>query len=192
MRSRIAVLLLLIAIACSASAEDETDQFSESKQNWTRRLEQEKFRFPDRHATVVDSLINYRGDGQVQLLYDGEKARGAITIRFVRDTKVLAEFRGHAKSAFVERGGTLYFVRYGPHSSGASLVAYDMRRGKELWTRNVEGLGPVEHSAYVNSVVIEDVNGDVRVLGRESFGDYAEVFEGKTGERLAHKIYERH
>ncbi len=174
MRYTFAVLVVGWFAVSASVADDPPDPLAGKKEVWRNVLDREEFRFPAPKAGVLDSVTQYSGDCQIHLIRDVAKWRQALTIRFVREGKTVVEFDGHTESAFLEAGGVLYFLHFNPSSSGARVSAHDLTTGKKLWMTSLNALGPVQHSGYRNSTVIEEGDGVVRVFGRESYGDYAE------------------
>lgn len=191
MRYAFAVLVVGWFAIRASIAGDPPDPLATNKELWRNVLNREAFRFPAPKFGVLDSVTRYSGDCQIHLVQDAAKSRQGLTIKFVRGGKTVVEFDGHAKSAFLEAGGVLYFLHFHPSSSGAQVSAHDLTSGKKVWMTNLTALGPIEHSAYGNTTVIEEGEGVIRVFGRESYGDYAEVLDQKTGVVLAHKVYSR-
>lgn len=85
----------------------------------------------------------------------------------------------------------LYFALYGARSNGCAVVAYDLKTGDELWKRRLEGVGFVSHSAYVNYVNLEANDYCVAIFGHESYGDYLEVLDAKSGKLIANKVFRK-
>lgn len=69
-----------------------------------------------------------------------------------------------------------------------SLVAFDLKRRKQLWRVNLKGVGPVAHSKYRNRINLRAGPGQaVTVFGWESQGRYIEVVDLKNGKTLTHR-----
>src|SRR5206468_2871000 len=117
---------------------------------------------------------------------------------FVRQGKPLFAIEGHTGSVFGADKDVLYFAQFSRCGSGCTVVAHELTTGAKLWETKLSAVGTPQHSAYLNQVtmgVSKTPGGDSedeRVLfitGRESFGDYVEVLDCKTGTPLAHKVY---
>ncbi len=94
--------------------------------------------------------------------------------------------------ALATDGERLFVVDYCAISSGASVTAYDVARGRFLWTRALYALGPVSHSEYYNDVDVRvdgslGQNGAVVVSGWEAYGKYVEVLDPATGVDLGNR-----
>jgi hypothetical protein len=93
---------------------------------------------------------------------------------------------------FIGRKDVLYRADYSSNSSGCSVVAFDLKAGKELWKAELKGLGPIRHWKYCNRVLMERVDDTVfAVYGQESAGRYVELVEFKTGRTVGHKVFPR-
>jgi hypothetical protein len=93
---------------------------------------------------------------------------------------------------FVRDGDTLYLADFSPISSGCRVLAYDLAGRKQLWRAGLKGLGPVDHSKYRNSVTIKVRNGIVEIHSVESYGEYFEELDAKTGATVGHRIVWRY
>jgi hypothetical protein len=119
--------------------------------------------------------------------------------RFVRDGRQVLSLKGHTGPAFTSHGNVLYFADFALSSTGCSVVAYNLTSGEELWRTRLSHEQPAGHSAYRNLVLIrmsrekevmsETEGSAVIVTGQESYCDYIEVLDAKTGEMLALRNY---
>jgi hypothetical protein len=106
--------------------------------------------------------------------------------------KVRCAWEEHGHGVFLVRDQVLYRADYLAHSSGCSVVAFDLKAGKELWKATLKGLGPIDHSKYHNRVRMERVDDAVfAVYGQESAGRYVELVDFKTGRTVGHKVFPR-
>jgi hypothetical protein len=95
------------------------------------------------------------------------------------------------RTALARWKNTLFVAEYNPISSGCSIGAYSLETGAKLWDTGLEGLGPVSHSKYSNTVQLE-VMGDVLVVrGYEAYGKYIECLAAKTGKAVYHEKLEK-
>jgi hypothetical protein len=74
-------------------------------------------------------------------------------------------------------------------SSGCNVISYDLKKDKQLWKTELKGLGPIDHSKYYNSVILELKDDAIRILGKETAGRYVEYLDPKTGKTVGHKIF---
>ena len=84
--------------------------------------------------------------------------------------------------------GTLYSARISNISSGCILYAFDLRTGAQRWTTPLTGLGPIDHSEYLNAVELRMIDGRPVVFGWESSGRYIEAVDRTTGVTAFHLI----
>jgi hypothetical protein len=71
------------------------------------------------------------------------------------------------------------------------LAAYDLTSGRELWQSTLKGIGGVKYSAYRNLVNMGLAGEAISIQGHESYGDYLEILDRKTGKRLAHRVFRK-
>ena len=140
-------------------------------------------------ASVGDSFLKFPNTYQVELIRKKNKY-GEITIRLVDDGKELYAWEGHYRSVFSLNGDVLVYADFHPSRNGCSVVAFDLKKQKQLWKTDLKGLGPIPHFRYSNSVTLEIINNDaVRVFGNESAGQYLEIVDLKTGNTVGHRKY---
>jgi glucose dehydrogenase len=105
---------------------------------------------------------------------------------------------GHAESVFRTDGNVLFFASFPTFTQGCTVFAYDLTTGKKMWETKLNAVPKVGHTAYRNQVTMElssfaelgkEGEGAIKIVGRESFGDYVEVLDRATGKVLAHKVY---
>jgi hypothetical protein len=117
--------------------------------------------------------------------------RENLTFKIFHGEKEVYTWLGHVNSVFRIQEDRLYFARFHPSASGGSVVAVDLITGKELWDSPLQGIGPVQHSAYLNLMNL-DANFDVVwVWGNESNGRYLEYKDVTTGKTIGRRIFSR-
>ena len=131
----------------------------------------------------------YKGDYEIELLPPPEGNTGSLNIRFYFNDKEVHSILGHAGTVFGERNNVVYYADFTPHSSGCTVIAYDMKAKKQLWKTDLKGLGPISHTKYHNAVILEVKDEVVRVLGQESAGNYLEYVDLKSGKTVANRVY---
>jgi outer membrane protein assembly factor BamB len=169
------------------------DTLGQGGQDWQRILNNTPFHFKKAEADAMFSLARFAGNCQVDVMWDWSDL-WRYTFTFARAGKKILVLKGHHGSVFQELHGTLYFAHYNMSSDGCTVVAYDLNDGRELWRIELEAVGRVQHFGYRNTVTLDvgsfgkgqDV---VYIVGSESYGDYAEVLDAKSGKRLAHRVY---
>lgn len=186
------VLLGLLLVASGSHGEAETGDRTQRATELQQGLEHTEFRFNEGEAGLVYSLSQFRANCQIRMTYDPAKW-WMLTFEFVRSGKTVVSIEGHAHSVFRADGDVLYFARFSTSSDGCVVAAYDLAGGGQLWSTPVQGVGPVQHSAYRNEVTMaiagDNQSGTVSIKGQESYGDYTDILDRKTGALLAHKIY---
>ncbi len=90
---------------------------------------------------------------------------------------------GHA----VQRDDMLYLAHGCSITAGARLHALSLTEGSWQWNTQLQGLGPIAHSAYSNRVRLEWTDGRLFVYGDEAMGRYLEAVEPETGRTLVTK-----
>jgi len=78
----------------------------------------------------------------------------------------------------------LYIANYHPIATGSSLHCFDMEKGEIKWTAEVLQIN-TSHSKYYNSVTLSLYKDKLIMEGNEAHGDYVQIFDLQTGERLA-------
>jgi|GEM_PF-4377707 len=101
------------------------------------------------------------------------------------------------QAALVIHKEHLYVVHHSLIATGAMAMAFDIRTGKELWKKALEGVGRVSHSKYRNEVQVRIAQGltgsHLVVYGRESSGRYIETLDLSSGRQLSnHKLESRY
>jgi len=78
----------------------------------------------------------------------------------------------------------LYIANYHPIATGSSLHCFDMEKGEIKWTADVLQVFAA-HSEYENQVTLSFYKDKLIMEGNESYGDYLQIFDPESGERLA-------
>ncbi len=191
--------LSLLVGACIALIVVEVATFADDRLERREKVCQEAldltpFLFKDKEADAEYSLKQVAGHSSVQML---SSPSGKATFKFVRNGKVVLTLEGSLQSVFRIQKNALFFAHFTPTRTGCEVAAYDLASGKEIWRTKLEGLGRIGHEQYRNRVTIDLSGGDgkedgvVTVTGKETYGDYREVLDQKTGKQLAHRVYRR-
>jgi len=176
----LASTVLLLAGATSASAQDYQKTAADTAWSWSAE-----------RASVSDSYLKFPNTYGIELIRKKNKY-GEITIRIMDDGKELVAWEGHNRSVFTLQGDVLVYADFHPSSTGCSVVAFDLKAKKQLWKTQLHGIGPVTHFRYSNLVTLEIINNDaVQVFGNESFGQYLEIVDLKTGKTVGHRKYKK-
>ena len=157
-------------------------------QDYQKRADDTPWSWSAERASVVDSLLRFSKDYQVELIR--KKNKYDFTLRLVDDGKELYTWEAHYRSVFSLSGDVLVYADFLPSRTGCSVVAYDLKKQKQLWKTDLEGHGPISHTRYSNWVNLEVINNEVvRVFGNESAGKYLEFVDLKTGKTVGHRVY---
>lgn len=142
------------------------------------------WRFP-KGDHLPSCLDRHSSDYQIAEWKEG----GETTISITQGDKELFSYLSHSEPSYIEDGGTFYYALYNYGTSGCTLLAYDLRAGKQLWERRLKGLRPITHEKYRNQVWIEPLDeATVIVFGNEAYGQYVEIVDRKTGKTVGHKV----
>jgi hypothetical protein len=140
-------------------------------------------------SDTADLEPDYQLHLKLTPLRDGRRRMRAI-VETADGKQQLYEWDVRDSLPFVVRDHVFYRAEYHPSSTGCSVLAFDLKAGKELWNAKLKGLGPIDHSKYRNRVRMEKVDDTVfAVYGDESAGKYVELVEYATGRTLGHKVF---
>lgn len=122
---------------------------------------------------------------------DASRTRVACSVDGTRLWGVDLADRFVPGGALATDGERLFVAEYCAISSGATVSAYDLARGRFLWKTTLHALGPVAHSEYYSDVDlrVDGAGGKARVVvsGWEAYGRYVEVLDSATGEDLGNR-----
>ncbi len=188
--------MILLAVAAPTRADDP---LKERKKAWQGELDAvPEFVFHKEWANPLQSLIGHGADCEIRITREPkqpvQELGNLLTFEFVRDGKVILTLRGSIWTVFRAVKDRVYFAIYHPATMGGDIAAYDLTTGKRLWQTRLEAAGYIQHSAYMNLInmsMSERPNEDpvVWITGQETYGDYMEVLDAKTGTRLAHRLF---
>lgn len=183
---------------CSGEASAESQPLDAQREAWSRTLEERPFGFADHYSGLLASLRQFSADAKVHVIFDPTH-KSTLKFHFTHNDRELVRLKGHDQSAFATYDNLLYFAHYPTDSDGCKVAAYDLATGKQLWKTELHQPRPRGHSGYRNLVAMRlsgageidgGSNGDAIIItGKESFCDYVEVLDRKTGASLAMKAY---
>lgn len=170
--------------------EDEVreDQVQDAKGRWQEYLDNKEFDFREEETNIFYTLRKFDGDCQIHLVLNQPRRR-SIDFRFVRDGKTVLSVPSAEYVPFRHADNVVYFVHHSFSSGGGWIVAYDLITGERLWQTRLKAVNLGMHSAYRNQVNLRLREDVVHVLGHEGDGDYEEILDRKTGERLAYRVF---
>ncbi|NRA12854.1 MAG: hypothetical protein HRT57_12930 [Crocinitomicaceae bacterium] len=91
---------------------------------------------------------------------------------------------GMPECSFLLHDSLLYIANYHPISTGAGLHCLDLRTNKLIWSADVIQVN-ADHSKYSNHVSLSLYKNKLLMEGTEMNGEYLQVFDFKSGERLS-------
>ncbi len=153
------------------------------------------FHFTEDRANPFSSIFDFNGACDIHV-NSRLKNYPVLTFKFVLKRERAIVIQGHTRSGFCtdDSGKVLFFAQFPHNGTGCTILAYSLQNGKELWKTRLHALGitkQIDHLRYSNKVDISARLDSVRVWGRESFGDYSEKLDPRTGKIVAHKVYPR-
>lgn len=129
---------------------------------------------------------HFTNDYEVELLKK-DKYHSAIKIRDKSGRVVFSFEEGRLSLVFTRWRDTLFVAAHSHIASGCEVVAVDLQSGKTLWKTRLQGIGPIEHSQYLNRINIDTDGKRIIVYGNEANGRYIEHLDLKTGKMLVNK-----
>ena len=173
--------LLAVAVLFAAPAPVRED--------YQKMADQAPWQWSDERATAEGAAKRLTGRYGADV--EPHDTWGGAVLRVVKDGAVVHFFDGHQRTVFAVRDDILYYADFHPSSSGCAVVAFDLRKKTQLWKTHLKGLGGVDHSKYHNAVNLDLEKSAVCVRGKESFGNYIEFVDLRTGKTVGHKVYPR-
>jgi hypothetical protein len=185
---------MFLALALAASAPVP---IAPPTADWKPALLERAFEFDADHAGARNSVAAAKRSGLTAECVEEPQITGQVTFTFQKKGGPKLTIAGHPATPVVVRGDGLYVADFQGASSGCKVVAYDLTTGKKAWTKELEGLGPIDHSKYRNRVAMAVEKHPTQnhfalvIVGWESAGRYVEVLDPVSGKQLAHKKYDR-
>jgi hypothetical protein len=198
-----------MAAGQNPAAEKKLASVVERKEAWNDKLESmpvafDLFANQAAFSSVDQSLksLIYKSDHlNVHLVFDPQHYNQLVFRFFDKDREIIS-LRGHRYSSFRVEGDLLFFADYLPDGPGCAIAAYDLTTGKEVWRTTLHQKQPQGASAYRNRVNMllhsgyalptqkkKGAGSTLQITGSESYCDYIEVLDAKTGASLAIKHY---
>jgi hypothetical protein len=164
---RFAVALALSLSLVPAFAEDAVP---EAAREWS---------WSEERASLARCVKRELSKDEACLVEDGKLA-------ILKDGKKVLELALHENTSLARAGTTLLVAEFSRAASGGAVAAHDLATGKLLWRTNLEGLGTIFHSAYLNAITLEVIEKVVVARGNESAGRYVECLDLATGKQRLH------
>jgi len=113
-----------------------------------------------------------------------------LKIRILDNGREVYSCGAHWRTVFTQVGQERLFVaQFGTTFDGCTIVAVDLKKGKELWHSRLKATSPRMYSKFSNRVTIETDRKVLTVHGHESFGDYLEFVDVESGKTLGHREF---
>jgi hypothetical protein len=157
------------------------------REDYQKKADAAPWQWSDGRASAADSARRLKGDYQAEV--ESRGMFGEVVIRIRKGGAAVHSFPGHVGTVFAVRADVLYSAQFSRSAPGCAVAAYDLREKKQLWTATLRGLGPIEHSAYRNAVLLDLDTQAVCVRGNECLGRYIEYVDLRTGKTVGHKRY---
>lgn len=150
-----------------------------------------------RAAVAAPAEIPWQWERAPELFPRVDLAVGKYVVA-VKQKKLM--LRGPSWSVVVGRGGDrsgaalgvdgarVFVASYIRLASSCQLAAFDAASGKPLWSVDLDGIGPIGHSAYSNHVQMRIIGGHPTVFGNESAKRYIEQRDAATGALVSHRL----
>jgi hypothetical protein len=145
------------------------------------------FHFKPAEASLAYSIGQYKGNAVLKV--ERLQFPGDAKLRFSCENRETLVLSAHEGTVFRASGNTLYFAAFQSCSAGCTVIAYDLNDGKTIWSTHLKSAQCFMHFAYCNRVTLDLSSDAVTVTGSESYGDYVEVLDRRTGKSIAHRIY---
>ena len=156
--------------------------------DWAQRAKETLWTWPHQEPSLFQSTM--RVSGPYKIILEHEKNEQFI-VKVMRDERLLLRLKAHSASVFEICGSKLVYAEFTPSVTGCTVIAFDLEKQKQLWAVDLEGIGPISHSAYHNRVFLGIVYRVVNVYGWESAGKYLEYLDLESGKVLGHRLFEK-
>jgi hypothetical protein len=174
----VCLITFMAAAACLVLQQDES-------------LLPDSFSFRQEKANPFYCLSQFYANCEVHIVKKPERP-GELRFRFVRAGKEILNLAGHPATVFSSDADTLFFAHFSDVSMGCTIAAYDLNDGSLRWKTELKGVNEeLAHLGYVNKVTMGLSSRFVSITGQESYGDYVEILDRKTGALRAHKVYRK-
>lgn len=121
-----------------------------------------------------------KGDSHAELRR--ELSKGGVSQVVWRTAIKARQWTDLAGAAMIVSGDTIFVARYNRIATGCTLRAFSTADGKERWSVQLVGIGPIGHSKWFNRVQLDMESNNPVVFGNEGPGrGYIEVRSAKTG-----------
>ena len=112
----------------------------------------------------------------------------SINVSISAGGKTRFEWETHDEGTFAFSGDLLIYSNHHRNATGCEIRAVDLAEGTTLWSTQLKGVGPVEHSKYRNRINLSLSDGKITIYGNESSGQYIEILDLKSGETISNTL----
>ena len=148
----------------------------------------EKWKWSDGRASIMHSFMNASSQYQTQLVRRPMAGWREIQVQITNGKETLLKWKTHDHGAFVFSDSIVIYAKFSVISSGCELRAYDLDKQKEIWRKQLRGIGLIDHSKYRNMINLEIRKDVVVVYGNEMAGQYIEVRRLENGELVSNQV----
>lgn len=170
-------VLLLSLLGVAPPSIDYQKSASEAKWSWS-----------DEQASPFYGISQSGSEYDISIKSAG-KHRAIYTYSVGRNGELLYSWPGHRATVLRILDDRLTYADWNPGSSGGRVVAFDLLARRKLWEAPLQALGPIEHSSYLNRLILQVGRDVVTVYGNESRGRYYEIKDAETGETIGHQVF---
>ncbi len=176
MKHSLRYALLLLTIASAAFAEAPAV-------DWQRTLDGAFWSWSEEAASPLYCAIR---QSNIPTTISVTKEKAGIQLKIGNVAKSI-----HDRTVFEAVDGVLYLADFSTGTSGATVIAIDLKSGDKIWESPVKSLGPIEHSAYSNRMNLHANKDVIEITGRESAGLYKEYKRTSDGQTVANRVFSR-
>jgi len=154
---------------------------------------------PD-HPSAAPAAIPWQWNEGADLFPHIDLTVGTYTLALQKKKLILhgptwsvavAEGSEYSGAALAADGGRVFVAFYNRISAGCELAGFDGASGKQLWSVQLDGIGPIMHSKYSNRVQMAIIGGQPTVFGSEA-KRYIEQRDAATGALVSHQLFPAH
>ena len=149
-----------------------------------------KWHFSPDYASILYYLENKPKGFEVQISRLEEWERGGLKlhVRILKEGKTIHKWDSHTGGAFVFVGSSVVYSDHHPNAPGCRLIAWDLKESKQLWATSLKAVPYLASSQYVNQINMTIEEGQITVFGNESYGQYIETVDLKSGKTTSHLL----
>jgi hypothetical protein len=162
------LVFLILAMQFSPCCRVDSCPAAEPKKDegfYQKVLDHALWSWSDDEAGIFYSMTQSGFGYQIELIRP-PGGTDALTIRFMKDAKVICSWNGHPHSVFVQKDNTLVYALFYPSQQGCTLVAVNLDSGAERWRTNLQAIDTALHSGYNNLINMNAADGIIVVHGK--------------------------